>query len=93
MGKREIARSRCLDECKKTPVTPRASGRGAVIREQLEQRKDFVRCEITSGNFSRSLPMPAGIDTGSISATLHDGILEITLPKHPRLQRRAIKMK
>lgn len=66
---------------------------GTVRREQVEQRKDFVRCEITSGDFSRSLPMPAGIDTSSISATLHDGILEIILPKHPGQQRRAVEVK
>lgn len=66
---------------------------GTVNREQVERRKDFVRCEITSGNFSRSLPMPAGIDTSAISATLHDGILEIILPKRPGQQRRAVEVK
>lgn len=66
---------------------------GTVNREQVERRKDFMRCEITSGNFSRSLPMPAGIDTGAISATLHDGILEIILPKHPGQQRRSVEVK
>ncbi|HEX6733653.1 MAG TPA: Hsp20/alpha crystallin family protein [Azonexus sp.] len=65
---------------------------GTISRRQVERRQDFVRCEIASGNFSRSLPMPAGIDTAAINASLHDGILEVVLPKNPGEQRRAVEV-
>ena len=67
--------------------------RGSVQRESKEQRKDYFRCEIAQGNFSRSLSMPSGIDTEKISATVKDGILEITLPKEEGAQRRTVEVK
>ena len=67
--------------------------RGSVQRESKEQRKDYFRCEIAQGNFSRSLSMPSGIDTAKISATVKDGILEITLPKEEGAQRRTVEVK
>lgn len=66
---------------------------GSVSHEAREQRKDYVRCEITHGNFSRSLAIPDGVDTTKIGASLRDGILEITLPKEPATQRRAVEVK
>lgn len=62
-------------------------------RESKEQRKDFFRCEIAQGNFSRSVAIPAGIDQTKISASLKDGILEINLPKEEGAQRRTVEVK
>ena len=62
----------------------------SVRREQTEERKDYVRSEISQGNFSRSLPIPAGIDLENIRAAFKDGILEIVLPKSEGAQRRSI---
>lgn len=67
--------------------------KGSVRREAKEQRKDYYRCEIAQGNFSRSLSIPGGIDATKISATLKDGILEITLPKEEGAQRRTVEVK
>ncbi|MDP3639481.1 MAG: Hsp20/alpha crystallin family protein, partial [Azonexus sp.] len=67
--------------------------KGRVHRELKEQRKDYFRCEIAQGNFSRSLAIPGGIDNGKINASLKDGILEITLPKEEGAQRRAVEVK
>ncbi|HSG23849.1 MAG TPA: Hsp20/alpha crystallin family protein [Azonexus sp.] len=67
--------------------------KGSVQRESKEQRKDYFRCEIAQGNFSRSLAIPGGIDKTNISASLKDGILEVTLPKEEGAQRRAVEVK
>lgn len=67
--------------------------KGSIQREAREQRKDYFRCEIAQGNFSRSLAIPAGIDKTRISASLKDGILEITLPKEAEAQRRSVEVK
>jgi len=67
--------------------------KGSVHRESKEQRKDYFRCEIAQGNFARSLVIPNGIDKEKISASLKDGILEITLPKEEGAQRRAVEVK
>lgn len=67
--------------------------KGSVKREAKEQRKNYFRCEIAQGNFSRSLSLPAGIDKSKINASLKDGILEITLPKEEEAQRRTVEIK
>lgn len=67
--------------------------KGAVIREQKEQKKDYVRSEIAHGDFSRTLSIPPGVDSSKIAASLKDGILEISLPKEESIQRRAVEIK
>jgi HSP20 family protein len=66
---------------------------GCVHHELKEQKKDYVRCEIAHGNFSRSLAIPEGVDCSKIGASLRDGILEVTLPKEAATQRRAVEVK
>lgn len=67
--------------------------KGAVSREIKEQKKDYFRCEIAQGNFSRSLSIPSSVDSSKINATLKDGILEIILTKHENMQRRTVEVK
>lgn len=67
--------------------------KGKISREVKEQKKDYFRCEIAHGNFSRSLSLPSGVDPSKISANLKEGILEITLPKVESVQRRSVEVK
>jgi HSP20 family protein len=52
--------------------------------EHEEQKEDknerYLRRERRYGSFSRSLSLPAGVDTSAIKATTHDGIVEVTIP-------------
>lgn len=66
---------------------------GRSQRETTEHREDYFRCEISQGNFSRSLSLPKGIDASKASATLKDGILEVVLQKEESVQRRPIEVK
>jgi len=67
--------------------------KGRVSREVKAQKKDYFRSEIAHGHFSRSLFIPAGVDTAKISANLKDGILEVLLPKDESVQHRRVEMK
>lgn len=67
--------------------------KGKISKETKEERKDYFRCEISRGNFSRSLSLPSGVDTSKISANLKEGILEIILPKEESVQRRSVEVK
>jgi HSP20 family protein len=67
--------------------------KGRVKRESKEQKKDYFRCEIDQGDFSRSVALPGAIDTEKISANLKDGVLEIVLPKEESAQRRSVEVK
>lgn len=67
--------------------------KGCVRHETKEEKSDYFRCEISQGNFSRSIALPSGIDTSKISATLKDGVLEIALLKEEGVQRRSVEVK
>jgi len=50
--------------------------------EEATEEKDeqFVRRERRFGTFSRSIPLPEGVEAKKIKATTHDGVLEVTVP-------------
>lgn len=51
-------------------------------REQREEKeKDYYLSERRYGSFQRSFRLPEGVDDKKISASLHDGVLTISLPK------------
>lgn len=45
-----------------------------------ETDKTFVRRERRYGAFSRSMPLPRGVDPKKIDAKTNDGVLEVTIP-------------
>jgi HSP20 family protein len=48
--------------------------------EETTEEKGYVRRELRSGSFGRSLPLPKGVSEGDIKATYAEGILEIRIP-------------
>jgi HSP20 family protein len=52
--------------------------------EEEEEGKDYVRQELRYGSLSRSLPLPAGVTEGDITATYKYGVLEIRVPEPKR---------
>lgn len=66
--------------------------KGKVQHEEKEQKGDYYRCEISQGAFSRTVLIPAKVDTSKVAASLKDGVLEVTLPKLEVSKRRKIKV-
>jgi len=66
--------------------------KGKVMREVKEEKGDYYRCEIGSGEFSRTVALPCAVDASKASAQLKDGMLELTLPKIEKAKRHAIKI-
>lgn len=59
-------------------------GHRMVIRGERKAReerkeKDYFYREVAYGRFERTIDLPEGVDTDSIKATYHDGVLEITM--------------
>lgn len=54
------------------------SGEHEETKEETD--KKFVRRERRYGAFSRSMPLPEGVDPKKIDAKTHDGVLEVTIP-------------
>lgn len=50
----------------------------------------FYRVERRFGSFTRSVPLPSGIDEGTIQADVRDGVLEVRIPKPRQPQPRKI---
>jgi HSP20 family protein len=51
----------------------------AELRKE-EKDKQFVRRERRYGSFSRSIPLPRGVDPEQIEADYQDGVLEVSIP-------------
>ena len=59
-------------------------------REEHEEKQDnYYRSERSYGQFSRSIPLPEGVNTEKCSATFNDGVLEVTLPAPKGEERKA----
>src|SRR5579875_3228187 len=49
--------------------------------EHEERKEGFYRVERASGNFSRSLTLPEGVDPNAVTAHFDKGVLEVRIPK------------
>lgn len=57
-----------------------------------EDRKAYKRIERPRGTFYRRFSMPDSADASRISARSRNGVLEITIPKHEKMQARRISV-
>jgi len=60
--------------------------------EEEKEEGEYYRCEMRHGEYSRSVSLPAAVDSAEARANFKDGILELTLPKTAPSKRRAIKV-
>jgi HSP20 family protein len=70
---------------KKEEVTVEVTPEHLVVRgerknEVEESKEGFFRTERTYGSFYRAVPLPEHVNTELAKASLHDGVLEITMP-------------
>ncbi|MCX8031540.1 MAG: Hsp20/alpha crystallin family protein [Thermodesulfovibrionales bacterium] len=57
--------------------------KGEKKEEKEEKSKNYYRMERSYGAFSRTIPLPAEIDTDKVEAEFKKGVLTIKLPKTP----------
>lgn len=53
--------------------------RGERKAKEERKEKDYFYREVSYGRFERAVDLPEGVDTDTIKATYHDGVLEITM--------------
>jgi HSP20 family protein len=61
--------------------------------EEKIDEKQFSRREFRYGAFSRTIPLPSGVQVDKATAELKDGMLIITLPKSERAKAKQIPIK
>jgi HSP20 family protein len=66
--------------------------RGERTSEKEERKKDYYVSEREFGSFERSFPIPEGVDTDKIEASLKAGVLTVTLPKTAEARKPAKKI-
>jgi HSP20 family protein len=66
--------------------------KGTAHHEEKEEKGEYYRCETTHGSFARTITLPAEVDSEHAKASYKDGVLELTVPKVKKSQRRTIKI-
>lgn len=66
--------------------------KGETHKEEKEEKGDYYRCETSHGSYTRTLILPAEVNSEKADAKFKDGVLELTLPKMERAKRRNIKV-
>ena len=59
----------------------------------LPEGSGWIRNEISTGKFSRTIELPHDVNAAEISAELNNGVLRITLPKAEQARAREIQVK
>lgn len=66
--------------------------KGSTKSEEKEEKGDYHRCEISQGSFSRTVALPAEVDSDKAKAKFKNGILELTIPKLKKTQHKNVKV-
>jgi len=66
--------------------------KGERKEEKEEKEKEYFRSERNYGSFYRRVPLPEDVELEKITAAVHDGILEVTVPLPKTLTKEAKKI-
>ncbi|MFQ5470801.1 MAG: Hsp20/alpha crystallin family protein [Gammaproteobacteria bacterium] len=66
--------------------------RGKTEKKQEEEKGDYFHREISSGEYVRTVLLPAEVDDKKAKATFKNGLLEMTIPKLETSKRSKIKI-
>ncbi len=61
-------------------------------QEQEEEEGEYYHREMSSGEYQRTLALPAAVDKEKARASFTDGVLELTLPKQEQTRRKSVKV-
>lgn len=60
--------------------------------EEKEEKGDYLRQEISKSEIYRSVLLPGDVEDDNIKSSYKDGVLELTIPKQEKSQRKQIKI-
>lgn len=86
-----------LPGVKKEDIELEIEGGDLVLRAERQEEREvkeenWYRMERSSGSLYRRLPLPEGVSTDQIQATLTDGVLEVTIPNIQKAEPAAQKI-
>ncbi len=86
-----------LPGVKKDDINVQVTDNSVTIRattkhEKVEEKGEYHRRELSSGEFVRTLPLPAEVDGTKAKASFKDGLLELTMPKLVASKRHSVNI-
>ncbi|MBT9139225.1 MAG: Spore protein SP21 [Syntrophomonadaceae bacterium] len=66
--------------------------KGEAKREEEIKEEDYYACEMSYGSFTRTIALPAEVDSEKAKASFKNGVIEITLPKREAAKPKEIKI-
>jgi HSP20 family protein len=60
--------------------------------EEKKEEKDYFYREVSYGKFSRTIPLPEGVEADKVKASYKNGVLEITLPAPKQLTSKRVQI-
>ena len=67
--------------------------RGEKKKEAETKDENYYRCERSYGSFTRTIDLPAGVETEKARASFKNGVLEIRVPKSEAAKKKEKKIK
>jgi HSP20 family protein len=67
--------------------------KGEKKQEREDKEEDYHLVERSYGGFSRSVRLPAEVESGKIKASYENGILKVILPKSEKAKAKEVKIK
>jgi len=61
-------------------------------KEEKEEKGDYLKQEIRKSEIYRSVSLPAEVEDEKIKTSYKNGVLELTIPKHEKSQRKQINV-
>jgi HSP20 family protein len=65
---------------------------GETQHEEKEEKENYSRREIRRGAFSRTVTLPAAVDTDKATAKFEDGMLVVSMPKLTKTSRKRVEI-
>jgi HSP20 family protein len=65
---------------------------GETQHEEKEEEENYSRREIRRGAFSRTVTLPAAVDTDKATAKFEDGMLVVSMPKVTKTSRKRVEI-
>ena len=63
------------------------------FKEQVDEEKKYLMCELPSGRFSRVITLPTALDPTNAEAQLNNGVFTLRVPKAEAHRPKVIKVK
>jgi HSP20 family protein len=67
--------------------------KGKREHEKTEERNGYKHVERMQGTFQRRFSLPESVEADKVEAKSRDGVLEVVVPKHAKIQPRRITVK